>query len=272
MNINKPIAGMAALLCAAGLMIAGTTGAQAAEPRASDLPTQIVNGDLEYKSDDINRMLIAPTGRFIDAEGLIVTKDILTWESVPGFKQSDFGWKSNDSFLGHDSLVEIQRKDMDPGNLWVEIAAASQGKYIYQDVSTIPGAVYTWHLDHASRKSGINDSMQVLIGAPGHETAQLAERTVSNGLGDQTGDVGDVITTHGTAENDQWETYEGTYVVPEGQTITRFTFRSVADDDQQGAGFTAEGNCIDNIGFTISWPLTYSLNGGQGAIPNKEAE
>lgn len=47
-------------------------------------------------------------------------------------------------------------------------------------------------------------------------------------------------------------------------TIARFTFRSLTSHDP------TTGNQVDDISFQVSWPLTYELNAGTGAIPNKE--
>ena len=147
------------------------------------------------------------------------------------------------------------------------ICANNVDSYIYQDVATTPGAVYTWHLDHAARNAGTPDSMQVMIGTPGHETAQQATRVASNDPADKVGKTSDTITTHGTGQSDGWSTYEGVYVAT--STVTRFTFKAVTGQEAYGS---AEGNLIDDIGFEISWPLTYDLQGGQGLIPNKEQQ
>lgn len=71
------------------------------------------------------------------------------------------------------------------------------------------------------------------------------------------------------AWNNEWDTYEGTYTIPAGQPITRFTFRSVRGTEG-GLNESVAGNNVDDISFQISYPLAYALNGGQGATPNEQ--
>lgn len=47
-------------------------------------------------------------------------------------------------------------------------------------------------------------------------------------------------------------------------TVTRFTFESIEGVDD------TLGSKIDDIGFEISYPLTYKLHGGNGVVPNGE--
>lgn len=278
MNIRKPIAGLTALLCSTGLMAAGAMGAQAAEPTASDLPAQIVNGDFQTFGNQIVDMRRGGSRylTYVDKNGMVMDQGAATpWRPYADWDPDRFGWESEDSVAGHEGVVELQRKTTattgSDGNVWSEICASTVDTYIYQDISTQPGAVYTWHLDHASRNKGVADSMQVMIGAPGHETAQEATRIASNDPADKVGETGETITTHGTGQSDGWSTYEGVYVVPAGQTVTRFTFKAVTGTAGHLPGDDgSEGNLIDNVGFTISWPLTYDLQGGNGTLPNKE--
>lgn len=266
-----------ALACAIGLALTGAAGARAAEPDASGLPDHIVNGDFQTFG---NRIIDMRRGgsrylTYVDREGMVMDQGSTDpWRSYPDWDPAPFGWGSGDSVAGHEGIVELQRKASAPtgsdGNVWAEICAATVDTYIYQDVATTPGAVYTWHLDHAARTEGTPDSMQVMIGAPGHETAQQATRVASNDPADKVGEAGDTITTHGTGQRDGWSTYEGVYVVPAGQTVTRFTFKAVTGVEGNIGGDGSEGNLIDDISFEISYPLTYELNGGQGNIPNKE--
>ena len=94
--------------------------------------------------------------------------------------------------------------------------------------------LYKVRLKHASLYNGYLDKMQVMIGAPGHEQPVEMTRTGVNGNGDKLNEKSNIIATKvsNTGENDrnhdsQWESYEGTYLIPAGQTVTRFTFRSV---------------------------------------------
>ena len=267
-----------ALACAIGLALTGAVGARAAEPDASGLPDHIVNGDFQTFG---NRIIDMRRGgsrylTYVDENGMVMDGGLDgAWRKYAGWDATAFGWKSDDTARDHQGIVELQRHSTaqtgSDGNVWAEICAQSVDTYIYQDIATTPGAVYTWHLDHAARNAGTPDSMQVMIGTPGHETAQQATRAASNDPADKVGETSDTITTHGTGQSDGWSTYEGVYVVPDGQTVTRFTFKAVTGvEGSASGGAGSEGNLIDNVGFTVSWPLTYSLNGGQGNIPNKE--
>lgn len=245
-----------------------------AEYAANGLPKQIMNGDFQtYGNEAINRR---PNYEltFVDGSGNVMTgKDINgTWGRLDSWDSAKFGWKSNDTARGHSSIVEVQRPFNTPStststNVWGEIAAASQGKYIYQDIATTPGVMYKWSIKHASRNTARDDSMQVLIGEPGEEIAQEATRTTSNGS-DKTGKVGTMITTHGVAQYGQWETYTGTYIAT--STVTRFTFKSVTDVMAGGGSDSAEGNCIDDVMFMKAYKLTYDKNAADatGSVPS----
>ena len=277
MNISRPLAGMAAILCAAGLALTGATGANAAETDTAGLPDRIVNGDFSYPGwGNLNYGDNTWWTSVADGASYVVHgSGNASWEPIDGFDQSLFGWSStqtdciasNEAWLPGQcraGAVELQHAH-EGGNTYAEITAAQENTAIYQDIATIPGAVYTWSLKHASLNASHVDAMSVMIGEPGHETPQEAERVTVNGHGDQTGPVGTVIRTKvdNQVDNqvtDQWETYEGVYVAT--STVTRFTFKSVEGVDD------TLGNKIDDISFEISYPLTYELNGGNGVIPN----
>lgn len=254
---------------------ARTTGTvRAVADDVDGLPTELINGDFQtYGNEAINRR---PNYEltFVDGSGNVMTgKDINgTWGRLDSWDSAKFGWKSNDTARGHSSIVEVQRPFNTPStststNVWGEIAAASQGKYIYQDIATTPGVMYKWSIKHASRNTARDDSMQVLIGEPGEEIAQEATRTTSNGS-DKTGKVGTMITTHGVAQYGQWETYTGTYIAT--STVTRFTFKSVTDVMAGGGSDSAEGNCIDDVMFMKAYKLTYDKNSADasGSVPS----
>ena len=244
----------------------------------SNLPDHLVNGTFDYRGNEIINenqrvygghdttylaMISAKTGVI----GNPLHSKLDNWDS------GKFGWRSNDDTAGADT-VEVQRRNHTPyptnaGNVWGEIAAAKQGKYIYQDIATTPGVMYKWSLKHASRNADQDDSMQVKIGEPGKTVAQQATRTTSNGS-DKTGSVGTTITTHGTAQDGKWETYTGDYLAT--STTTRFTFRSVRDSNGQGLDFTAEGNCVDDLSFDKAYKLSYDKNSSDatGSVPSNQ--
>lgn len=205
---------------------------------------------------------------FVDGNGMAMeSSSERPWAKVDGWDAVKFGWKSNDSASGHRGIVEVQRFSTavkgSTGNVWGEIAAATQGKYLYQDIDTAntSDAMYTVRLKHASRNKDARDSMQVLVGAPGREKPVTMRRTIAN-AGDKAGEESTTITSTGTGQDDQWDTYEGTVLVPRGQDVTRFTFKSVVDSNSAGRPDSAEGNLIDDVVFTKAYQLTYDANGG----------
>lgn len=242
----------------------------------SNLPDHLVNGTFDYRGNEIineNQRVYGDTTylAIISAKTGVIGNPLHS--KLDNWDSGKFGWRSNDATAGVDT-VEVQRRNHTPyptnaGNVWGEIAAAKQGKYIYQDIATTPGVVYRWSLKHASRNAGQDDSMQVMIGEPGKTVAQQATRTTSNGS-DKTGSVGTTITTHGTAQDGKWETYTGTYIAT--STTTRFTFRSVRDSNGQGLDFTAEGNCVDDLSFDKAYKLSYDKNSSDatGSVPSNQ--
>lgn len=242
----------------------------------SNLPDHLVNGTFDYRGNEIineNQRVYGDTTylAIINAKTGVIGNPLHS--KLDNWDSGKFGWRSNDDTAGADT-VEVQRRNHTPyptnaGNVWGEIAAAKQGKYIYQDIATTPGVVYRWSLKHASRNADQDDSMQVMIGEPGKTVAQQATRTTSNGS-DKTGSVGTTITTHGTAQDGKWETYTGDYLAT--STTTRFTFRSVRDSNGQGLDFTAEGNCVDDLSFDKAYKLSYDKNSSDatGSVPSNQ--
>ena len=268
----------AATLLGGGMLMAGTANADGIglpvmtiHPAAStSYPKELVNGDFQTFG---NRIVDKRSGgwqylSFVDGNGMAMEgSSERPWAKVDGWDAVKFGWKSNDSVSGHRGIVEVQRFRTavkgSTGNVWGEIAAATQGKYLYQDIDTAntSDAMYTVRLKHASRNKDARDSMQVLVGAPGREKPVTMRRTIAN-AGDKAGEESTTITSTGTGQDDQWDTYEGTVLVPRGQDVTRFTFKSVADSNSAGRPDSAEGNLIDDVVFTKAYQLTYDANGG----------
>ncbi|WP_242689097.1 InlB B-repeat-containing protein [Bifidobacterium longum] len=268
----------AATLLGGGMLMAGTAQADGIglpvmtiHPAAStSYPKELVNGDFQTFG---NRIVDKRSGgwqylSFVDGNGMAMEgSSEQPWAKVDGWDAVKFGWKSNDSVSGHSGIVEVQRFRTavkgSTGNVWGEIAAATQGKYLYQDIDTAntSDAMYTVRLKHASRNKDARDSMQVLVGAPGREKPVTMRRTIAN-AGDKAGEESTTITSTGTGQDDQWDTYEGTVLVPRGQDVTRFTFKSVADSNSAGRPDSAEGNLIDDVVFTKAYQLTYDANGG----------
>lgn len=195
---------------------------------------------------------------------------------IPGFDSSRFAWSSTEN----GSRVELQQ-DRNTKNTYAEIVAQQDNTSIYQNVSTGNGGVlYKIRLKHASRQSFHADRMQVLVGSDtAHATPVEMTRVTSNGHGDKVGGKSTTITTkvsntdprdHGA----QWETYEGTYLVPEGQKNTVFMFKSLEGfkEDATLSGNNV-GNLVDDIEFSRAYRLTYDKNSGDasGSVPSDTA-
>ncbi len=105
------------------------------------------------------------------------------------------------------------------------------------------------------------DKMQVMIGEPYKETAQEATRITSEN-GNKVGEKMTTISTPTTsdrADNKKWDTYSGMYLVPDGVTTVRFTFKSIASAEWYS------GNDLDDIEFSRSYKLTYDKNSSDAA-------
>ena len=265
----------------------GTTGnakgiVKLASDDTSGLPDHLVNGDfsVNYKDQWLtggwNWTSITPDGKYLNS--VRNWNDSATiWKTVNGWDKTKFGWSSTqkddtDNIQHKAGAVEIQY-DSQADNVYAELCAYEKGTAIYQDIKTVPGTLYKIRLKHASLYSGYLDKMQVMVGAPGHEQAVEMTRTSVNGNGDTLNEKSTTIATKvsNTGETDrnhenQWETYEGTYMIPDGQTTTRFTFRSVAAESID------RGNLLDDIVFDKAYRLNYDKNASDssGQIPSNE--
>ncbi|RGW54967.1 hypothetical protein DWV64_09480 [Bifidobacterium longum] len=246
----------------------------------ASLPDHLVNGDfsVNYKDQWLtggwNWTSITPDGKYLNS--VRNWNDSATiWKTVNGWDKTKFGWSSTqkdgtDNIQHKAGATEIQYDDQ-ADNVYAELCAYEKGTAIYQDIKTVPGVLYKIRLKHASLYSGYLDKMQVLIGAPGHETPVEMTRTSVNGHGDKLNEKSTVIATKVTNGNNrhhesQWETYEGTYLIPDGQATTRFTFKSI--DAKQ----LDHGNVLDDIVFDKAYRLSYDKNAtdANGSVPSSQ--
>ena len=248
----------------------------------SGLPDHLVNGDfsVNYKDQWLtggwNWTSITPDGKYLNSVRNW-NDSATTWKTVNGWDKTKFGWSSTqkdgtDNIQHKAGAVEIQYDDL-ADNVYAELCAYEAGTAIYQDIKTVPGTLYKVRLKHASLYDGYLDKMQVMIGAPGHEQPVEMTRTGVNGNGDKLNEKSNIIATKvsNTGENDrnhdsQWESYEGTYPIPAGQTVTRFTFRSV------GSRNLDHGNLLDDIVFDKAYRLSYDKNASDatGKVPSNQ--
>lgn len=246
----------------------------------SNLPDHLANGDFGVNYHDQWRdsyndwTSIDPNaGKTLHATSL-PNGSSWKWTAINGWDKSKFGWtstqKAGSNVQQKANAVELQY-DAHADNVYAELCAYEAGTAIYQDLKATPGTLYKVRLKHSSISGAYLDKMQVMIGAPGHETPVEMTRTTVNGHGDKLNEKSTVIATKVTNGNerdhaDQWETYEGTYLIPDGQTTTRFTFRSV------DARSLDRGNLLDDIVFDKAYRLTYDKNSSDatGEVPSNQ--
>ena len=182
------------------------------------------------------------------------------WAHIDGFQATGFGWKSNQTDTAVDGrapIAEIQQS-RDGSNYYGEITASQANTYLYQDINTRHdfSTVYTVKLKHASRTLAMGvDSLQVLVGTPGHERPVELTRIASDGK-DQVGEKSNVVASAVSGWNGKWDTYTGSVTIPANQPVTRFTFKSITGIDN------VAGNLIDDVRFAYAYPLSYDANGG----------
>ncbi|QGM62723.1 surface protein [Bifidobacterium catenulatum subsp. kashiwanohense] len=247
----------------------------------ANLPDHLVNGDFsvnyhdQWKDSFGGWTSIDPNaGKTLHATSL-PNGSSWKWTAINGWDKSKFGWtstqKAGSNVQQKANAVELQYDDSTADNVYAELCAYEAGTAIYQDIRTVPGTLYKVRLKHASLNSTYLDKMQVMIGTPGHEQPVEMTRTSVNGHGDKLNEKSTVIATKVTNGNnrhhaDQWETYEGTYLIPDGQTTTRFTFRSI--DSKQ----LDYGNVLDDIVFDKAYRLDYDKNASDatGEVPSNQ--
>ena len=132
------------------------------------------------------------------------------------------GWQTT----GTNGIIEIWNNGYsgvfaNAGKCHAELNA-DQVSALYQDIDTIPGMLLYWALAHRGR-AGV-DVMDLRIGPP---NATVLQRQMSDG-------------------NTAWTRYNGSYIVPAGQFITRFSFGA----NSSAGGNPTVGNFLDSIAFT----------------------
>lgn len=179
-----------------------------------------------------------------------------------GLTAATFAWQDLDA-IGSNQNFELHREK--DGNTAADVHA---GRTVAQTVNTTPGASYTFSIRHSGRSKGNAGGVTLLTGPDkDHLTpVKLTRTTVSKTgqkYGDRTGDVGTVAYTHSDSmdategshepwdHSDDWESYEGTVIIPAGQSRTMIAYRGVAND-----------SIIDDLSFRLAYKLSYDANGG----------
>ena len=286
-TLGAGLAGTAGAADSTGTNVDGGAATAATVANTTNtLSDHLVNSDFEYLPDGGWKTVDAPSymtnaytsvdpnnGQYM-RNAKHVDADLASWVDWPGFDQSKFAWKT-DQKGGHDQgglkdraeAVELQQDSTD-GNTYAEMVASETGRTIYQNLATIPGTLYKIRLKHASLCKDNVDQMQVVINGTPIEMTRVA----ANGkAGDKVGEKSTTIGTRVTNENcwhhsDQWETYEGYYVIPDGQTTTRFGFKAVNYLDP------TKGNLLDDVTFARAYKLSYDKNStdATGEVPSNQ--
>ena len=134
------------------------------------------------------------------------------------------GWSSTEG----DGKIEVWNNPVGiqppNGNQSIELDANTIAG-IYQDLALTPGVTYDWTVQHAGRCAAA-DVADVEIGSP---TGTLSVAAVMSDT------------------QNSWTTYSGTYVVPAGQTTTRFELQGISTGCSGGSSW---GNEIANVALT----------------------
>lgn len=253
---------------------------------ASNLPEQIVNGGFDYPSVPSWTTLVESASNKYNKGKLFATINpgtgkygsgcamSTTGRAIPNWNRLNFAWNSTQGDTHYSGGMSCEAGNVELNydsvhhNQFAELTADQQGTAIYQDVKVTPGTMMKWSLKHSSATSAYVDKMQVLIGEPYKETAQEATRITSEN-GNKVGEKMTTISTPTTsdrADNKKWDTYSGTYLVPDEVTTVRFTFKSIASAEWYS------GNDLDDIKFSRSYQLSYDKNAqdASGQVPSNE--
>ncbi|MEM7799386.1 MAG: hypothetical protein AAF633_09365 [Chloroflexota bacterium] len=175
-----------------------------------NLPIAVVNGSFEYPDIDFNLDLtLQRWGGLPHMATTFADSNVQGWSTTASDGRIEI-WQS-----GHAHVAPNQ------GEQHAEINANGMGA-LYQDVSTTPETTMIWSFAHRGR--GGPDTIQLNIG-----------------------EAGGTLTTVQTMTTDRsgWVVYSGEYVVPAGQTVTRFEYEAVST----GSGNNTVGNFLDDIQF-----------------------
>lgn len=227
------------------------------------VPTQIINGDFE----------VCPTGGNGVNNG---TDEGWNTTETATYENRYFEWL--DHVFYQNNLLELHG-----GNLthWIEMNCTNDA-VLSQDLTTYGGDVIRWTLEHALRSTtdGVYEEMAVEIGAPvmnGNSIVYPAgiNDDVNSNIQESTKAVylfNGVTGNNGYGNTDEltklrlnagdeedlkyWHTCKGVYIVPEGQSVTRFAFISKTEE-------TGYGNFLDNLSFS-------TLIGNLSAVQNSD--
>lgn len=228
---------------------------------ASSFPISLENGSFERPSNETPPDGYTRNFYLAYAEGV----EGLNWYTTASDGKIEIGSVSTN--LNLNSCITAYHTGMArDGVQFAELNANKIGA-LYQDVATVPGVTLYWGFSHKAREEG--DALALIIGSPEEFDKALAIYTaqLNSGAADWQQQVLDRIAaldsdslqvTYHLADYDAsdlvgWEDLTGEYVVPAGQSVTKFAFLSLSTN-----GSPSKGNLIDQVYFTTSEPTKTS--------------
>ncbi|MDH8679081.1 S-layer homology domain-containing protein [Fusibacter bizertensis] len=270
---------------------------------AVDYPTALVNGSFEYPGNLISTGSQWWTNFYpfdISGHSAGSYKTSMDSGTIPDYDPTEFGWDTTSTGVNrlfefgsdaNSATADWGVKFVPDGSQFIELNAAEVSA-AFQDIQTTPGQIIYWSLYQGGvwyvNKTNINNTMAVRIGTPDNlETGTMKDsnqtvydqewikRTIYEV--DNMTEVSVVPDAYAGKDSNKkelytevkrWTKYEGIYVVPEGQTLTRFAFASRAATDPES------GNLLDGIVFRTatesevddltSYKVTFDGNGSDG--------
>jgi uncharacterized repeat protein (TIGR03806 family) len=157
-------------------------------------------------------------------------------------KSAVTGWNTDSP----ESLIEVWKSGFfnAPAQDGIQLVEMD-GNSLEQILATTPGATLTWSFHHRGRDG--NDTVALDLG----NTSNPAR-----------------VNTFTTGKN-AWLEYEGNYIVPAGQTLTKF--RLVAISGANGVGPLTSANFIDNVSVLQNTPQVPVDSDGDGVPDSQDA-
>jgi RNA polymerase sigma factor (sigma-70 family) len=166
--------------------------------------------------------------------GKFQSSSTTAWNTTEPDQLIEF-WRNGDGIAGANGGLEMTAES---GEQWVELNA-NEASALYQDVQTLPGHEMRWTVWHRARAldgrdpAATTDTMAVQIGAAGASFTPDSSTTIADSAS-------------------KWVEHTGVYIVPAGQTSTRFQFIAIST----ASGNNSVGNFLDNISFSTVPCLT----------------
>ncbi|MCL1787757.1 MAG: MucBP domain-containing protein, partial [Defluviitaleaceae bacterium] len=210
---------------------------------------------------------------FEEVIGLVTTKaNFVAQDVFPGWVTSDSQGAFEVWPSGLTPGGDTMSFDAAPGNgnWFIELNANDgPGSYIYQDLTTIPGALYQWSFYHRGRNG--QDVAMMFLGDPTNGDLTTADaQPAADGTDAPSGITNPDGPTFLIGIRAAWQQHMG-YYQPATDT-TRFqlySYSSVAGTGTGGGNQLAEGNLVDATAWTmIAAPFVVTVQSGAPVDPN----